>query len=108
MTLLATDVRVERVVTPAPRNLWEHLVDADPGSLVDQSPAWVDVMAATAPHRDASRLYELSDGRRFVLPLVRRRRTGSTAGRLSGAGRCPAGRRGRSSRCRPAGGSGTC
>jgi hypothetical protein len=74
MTLTApSTVRVDRVVTPAPRNLWDALVAADPTSLVDQSPAWTDVMAATGPYRDASRLYELSDGRRVVLPLVRRR-----------------------------------
>jgi hypothetical protein len=30
-------------------------------------------MAATGAYEDASRLYEFSDGRRFVLPLVRRR-----------------------------------
>jgi hypothetical protein len=74
MTLIApSTVRVERVVTPAPRNVWDQLVAADPASLVDHSPAWLDVMSATAPYRDASRLYELSDGRRYVLPLARRR-----------------------------------
>lgn len=78
MTLLApaptpTAVRVERVTSPAPRVEWEALTAADPTSLVDQSPGWTDVIAASAPYRDASRLYELSDGRRFVLPLVRRR-----------------------------------
>lgn len=65
-------VRVEQVVSPAPRAAWEALVAADPASLVDQSPAWMDVLAASSGHRDASRLYLLDDGRRFVLPLARR------------------------------------
>ena len=85
MTLIAPSaVRVERVVTPAPRNLWDTLLAADPASLVDQSPGWIDVMAATGPFRDASRLYELSDGRRYVLPLVRRRGVLGPAGVESG------------------------
>ena len=74
MTLLApAQVRVERVVTPAPRDEWAALAAADPTSLVDQGPTWTEILVATAPYTDASRLYELSDGRRFVLPLVRRR-----------------------------------
>lgn len=70
--LVPRTVRVERVVNPAPRAEWEELVRLDPTSLVDQSPAWMDVMAASGPYEDASRLYELSDGRRYVLPLARR------------------------------------
>jgi hypothetical protein len=81
MTLLApTAVRVERVVSPAPRDEWAALTEADPRSLVDQGPAWTSILTATAPYRDASRLYELSDGRRFVLPLVRRRGVVGPAG----------------------------
>jgi len=41
---------------------------------VCQTPQWTDAVCASGRHRDASRLYELSDGRRFVLPLVRLRR----------------------------------
>ena len=72
MTVLTPAVRVDQVVSPAPRAAWEALVAADPTSLVDQSPAWMDVLAASGGHRDASRLYVLDDGRRFVLPLARR------------------------------------
>jgi hypothetical protein len=74
VTLVApTRVRVERVTSPAPRDEWAALTAADPTSLVDQGPDWNTILTRTAPYRDASRLYELSDGRRFVLPLVRRR-----------------------------------
>jgi hypothetical protein len=81
MTLLATaEVAVARVTSPAPRADWEDLLAADPTSLVDQGPQWNDVLTATAPYSDASRLYELDDGRRFVLPLVRRRGITGPAG----------------------------
>jgi hypothetical protein len=70
--LVPRTVHVTHVVTPAPRDQWDALVAADPTSLVDQSPAWMDVLVASGGYRDASRLYVLDDGRRFVLPLARR------------------------------------
>lgn len=73
MTTLAPAVlAITRVTSPAPRTEWARLVADDPTSLVDQSPEWMDVMVASGPYEDVSRLYELSDGRRFVLPLARR------------------------------------
>jgi hypothetical protein len=81
MTLLApAPVQVAKVTSPAPRVDWDALAAADPTSLVDQEAAWTDVLTATAPYTDASRLYELDDGRRFVLPLVRRRGLTGPAG----------------------------
>jgi len=77
--LTLTEATVTRVRSPAPRAEWQALAEADPTSLVDQTPAWTEALVATAPYRDVSRLYELSDGRRFVLPLVRRRGTGTEA-----------------------------
>ncbi len=71
---------IVRTVTPAPRAAWSHLVDADPTSMADHTPAWTDAITATGPYRDASRLYELSDGRRFVLPLVQRTGPARVAG----------------------------
>jgi Acetyltransferase (GNAT) domain len=44
-----------------------------PNALPEQAPEWLDAMVATGWYGDASRLYEFRDGRRFVLPLVRRR-----------------------------------
>jgi hypothetical protein len=57
----------------APRPLWRTVVDEAPQALPEHAPEWVDAMMATGRFSDASRLYEFRDGRRFVLPLVRRR-----------------------------------
>lgn len=65
-----------RVRTPAPRDAWEEVYGADPSSIAEHSPRWIDAICAVGPWEDASRLYELDDGRRFVLPMVRR--TGPT------------------------------
>lgn len=59
------------VTSPAPRAAWNQLCGEDRDSLVTQTPGWCDAMAE-AGFEDASRLYELADGRRFVLPLVRK------------------------------------
>jgi hypothetical protein len=61
------------VVSPAPRQLWERLVASDPRSVPSQTPRWLDAICSVAGLEDASRLYETADGRRLVLPLVRRR-----------------------------------
>jgi Acetyltransferase (GNAT) domain len=60
------------VVSPAPREVWDRLIAADPNSLPSQTPQWMDAICAVAGGRDASRLYETWDGRLLVLPLVRR------------------------------------
>lgn len=62
-----------RVIAPAPRELWRTVLAQDTHALPEHAPEWIDAMVATGPYEDASRLYEFSDGRRFVLPLVRRR-----------------------------------
>lgn len=67
-------------MTPAPRAPWWELVQSDPASMADHTPAWTDAITASGPYRDASRLYELSDGRRYVLPLVQRCGPGRVAG----------------------------
>ncbi|HEV8632791.1 MAG TPA: GNAT family N-acetyltransferase [Chloroflexota bacterium] len=65
-----------RAVSPAPRDVWREVLASDPESLVFQTPAWLDCVCAVTGSVDASRLYETADGRRFVLPMVRRRRLG--------------------------------
>ena len=60
------------VTSPAPRDVWADVVAADPGALPEQTPEWTDAVCAVEGCSDASRLYEFADGRRFVLPLVRR------------------------------------
>ncbi|MGW1490321.1 GNAT family N-acetyltransferase [Streptomyces sp. NPDC002402] len=62
-----------RVTSPAPREVWWQLADADENTMVSQTPTWLDCICATGPYADASRLYEFQDGRRLVIPLARRR-----------------------------------
>lgn len=77
-----------RVTSPAPRDLWQEILAADPWSLESQSPAWAEAAAATGGLADASRLYELPGGRRLVVPMLRRRHF---AGRLGIEGANPHG-----------------
>src|SRR3954465_8609422 len=60
------------VVSPAPRVAWNEARDGDPSALETQSPAWTDAMCEAAGFTDASRMYEMADGRRLLLPLLRR------------------------------------
>lgn len=62
---------IAKVVSPAPRDIWENLIEQDSSVLVSQTPGWIDAMRAMG-YRDASRLYEMANGRQMVLPLVRR------------------------------------
>ena len=77
-----------RVTSPAPRDVWTALVRDDRDALLSQTPEWMDCLVAFGSYEDASRLYELPDGRRFVLPLARR---SGLAGRLTGPASFPAG-----------------
>lgn len=61
------------VTSPAPRDLWQAMADADEHALVTQTPAWVDALCAAWPFEDASRLYRFDTGLRVVMPMVRRR-----------------------------------
>jgi hypothetical protein len=72
-----TRERTPAVVTPVSRDVWREVHAADPDAIVTQSPEWADALHSRG-HSDASRLYELPDGRRLVLPLVARRRAGMT------------------------------
>jgi hypothetical protein len=72
-----------QVITPAPRPLWRRLLAADPDALADHSPDWVDAICEDGRYADASRLYQLPDGRRFVLPLTRRRGLAGMGGWLA-------------------------
>lgn len=58
------------VATPAPRQIWQDLMERDPDALPYQSPAWTDAACAAGRFVDISRLYETADGRQFVLPLL--------------------------------------
>lgn len=63
---------IARVVSPAPRATWDEALRSDPAALETQSPGWTDAMCAAMGFTDASRAYEMADGRRLVLPLLRR------------------------------------
>lgn len=63
---------IARVSSPAPRDAWRAVVSESAESCAYHLPAWLDVACAMGGYGDASRLYEMSDGRRLVLPLARR------------------------------------
>lgn len=67
----AASVKIVNVISPAPRDAWEEVLRSDHLALETQSSAWADAMCATGEFKDASRLYEMADGRRLVLPLLR-------------------------------------
>ena len=66
--------KVSCATSPAPRHVWNELLDADHAATVFQSPMWLDCICAMGNHRDASRLYQTEDGRRLLIPMVRRTR----------------------------------
>jgi len=61
-----------QVTTPAPRDVWREVLQADPEALVSQTPELLDCICRVDGYHDASRLYETSDGRQLIIPLVRR------------------------------------
>ncbi len=65
-------MHAERVVSPAPREAWSHVLAADPGATPHQTLGWLDAAVETTGAQDVSRLYELLDGRRLVVPMLRR------------------------------------
>src|SRR3954451_13212268 len=77
-----------RALGLAPRPVWQEAVDGDPHAQAFHGPDWVDAVCATSSHENATRLYETADGRRLVLPMIRRRYVG---GALSLQGSFPVG-----------------
>ncbi|WP_433787497.1 GNAT family N-acetyltransferase [Actinomycetospora sp. CA-101289] len=73
---VARELAGVRVTSPAPRAVWATAFAADPHAVPSQSPQWADCLAATRGRVDASRLYELPDGRALVLPLAGRQVAG--------------------------------
>ncbi len=62
-----------QVTTPAPRRVWQNLLESDMEALPYQTPAWLDCICAMGGYEDASRLYEMPGGRQLILPMVRRK-----------------------------------
>jgi CelD/BcsL family acetyltransferase involved in cellulose biosynthesis len=63
-----------RVTSPAPLDEWKEILDQDPHATAMQTPDWFQMVRDVVGASDASRLYELADGRRLILPLIRRGR----------------------------------
>jgi hypothetical protein len=72
---------IGRVLSPAPRDAWSRLVLESDESFAFHLPEWLDAACDVGGYVDASRLYEMRDGRVLVLPLARSR------GRSTGPGR---------------------
>lgn len=64
---------VAEVITPAPLPEWRQLLAADPDATVQQTPEYASAVRSASGTTDVSRLYRLADGRRLLVPLVRRR-----------------------------------
>lgn len=64
---------VTDITSPAPRDIWRGVLADDPGATALQTPGYFDAVLAATGGADASRFYQLRDGRQLVLPLVRRR-----------------------------------
>ncbi|MCW3843500.1 GNAT family N-acetyltransferase [Micromonospora yasonensis] len=73
----AGDPRPLRVTSPAPADVWEQVLASAPNALPSQTPTWLRCVCMVKGYEDVSRLYETADGRRLVLPLVRRPALGS-------------------------------
>ena len=73
LTLARPAARLAQAAIPAPLHIWDELVRSDRRALVTQTPLWTKAMVETGTFIDRSRLYEFEDGRRFVMPLARRR-----------------------------------
>jgi CelD/BcsL family acetyltransferase involved in cellulose biosynthesis len=78
------------VVSPAPRDAWQAVLQVDPYALETQSPAWTDAMCDGGAYEDASRCYEVG-GRVMVLPMLRRRLGGLLAVDAANPLQCGAG-----------------
>src|SRR5690606_33650942 len=64
--------RIVGITSPAPERVWKTLIDVDPDAMPYQSPEWAAVACATGKFVDASRLYEMDGGHRYVGPLLGR------------------------------------
>jgi hypothetical protein len=60
-----------KVTSPAPRDVWHTLMKTDPEALPYQSHQWLDAICDSGRYKDASRLYEASDGQQILIPFVR-------------------------------------
>jgi hypothetical protein len=62
-----------RVQSPAPRAIWQTLLEASHQALVFATPLWLDFVTKVESMIDASRFYEFSNGKQAIIPLIRSR-----------------------------------
>ena len=72
-----------RVAGPAPRDLWQAALDADPEAMPSHTPRWLDWVCALRGCVDASRLYDFGGGRTMVLPMAAQRVLGAPVAEAS-------------------------
>ena len=77
-------------ISPAPRDAWREVLEADPYALETQSPAWTDAMCDGGAYEDVSRCYDVG-GRVTILPMLRRRVAGLVAFDAANPLQCGAG-----------------
>jgi hypothetical protein len=70
---IARSTPVAHLETPVPESVWAEVLASAPTALPTQTLAWLRCVCAVDGYADASRLYHAPDGRRLLLPLVRRR-----------------------------------
>jgi hypothetical protein len=64
---------ISQVLTPVAIAEWQEILQSDDSASASQSPEWLRAVCDNGPFVDVSRLYRTRDGRRLVLPLVRRK-----------------------------------
>jgi len=65
--------RAPTVTSPAERGAWLAALNSSSEALAFHTPNWIASICESDRYTDASRLYDFGDGRRLILPLVRRR-----------------------------------
>jgi hypothetical protein len=71
--------------------MWDKVLAEDPFALESQLWAWTDALCQSLGYTDASRMYEMSDGRKLVLPLLRRSVAGDSLFEWSNPAHCGVG-----------------
>ncbi len=66
-----SSARIARVISPAPRDVYQRVFAADPDAMPYQSPDWLDTLCRLTGFVDASLYYEMDDQKKIVLPVVR-------------------------------------
>ncbi|MGB8816663.1 MAG: GNAT family N-acetyltransferase [Rhizobiaceae bacterium] len=67
--MTSTGIALMRVDSPASAGAWHTIYQADREALPSQSHSWAAALQSFGNYRDASRLYEFSDGVRAIVPM---------------------------------------